>query len=48
MNPNNSRKNYIVQVIEIDNEADLHEVINMRRCGESNKICVDSKRQVLG
>ncbi|XP_065058999.1 uncharacterized protein LOC135686653 [Rhopilema esculentum] len=33
----NSRKNYIAQVIEIDNEADLHKVINMRRCGESNK-----------
>ena len=26
----NSRKNYIAQVIEIDNEADLHKVINMR------------------
>ena len=32
----NSRKNYIAQVTEIDDEADLHEVINMCRCGESN------------
>ena len=32
-----SRKNYIAQVTEIDNEADLHEVINMCRCEESNK-----------
>ena len=33
----NSRKNYIAQVTEIDDEADLHDVINMCRCGESNR-----------
>ena len=33
----NSRKNYITQVTDIDDEADLHEVINMHRCGESNR-----------
>ena len=39
----NSRKNYIAQVIEIDNEADLHKVINIIDVENPPSLCLFQK-----